>query len=520
MTTMDLIGKVLQAVVGLAAFGVVLALLLSFLDREDRVAERQGFVASLKQGLRPRIIIAAAFVLLAVLARVLYGAVPWMTQALTNSLILIGIAGVVGVVLQLALDRALAPAGPALRSAVYRLLGAAIVVVLVVLAPMGESGAIPMLEWVTPALALAAGIVGWPLVGGLVLTAAIAFAPAAWRRSARLAAWVLAAVAVVVIAIVLEAGREQPIGVWPWAFAAALSIAGILGFLADRDEDSKPMLVFLVPSALLLTIGLVYPAVRTAILAFTDKTGTFNGVDNFVWMFTQPEALITLANTVVWVVLVPLLSTAIGLAYAVFIDKSRGERVYKMLVFMPMAISFVGAGIIWKFMYAYRGPQQDQIGLINQLIVLFGGEPQQILQNSPWNTLALIVVMIWIQTGFAMTVLSAAIKGVPTEQIEAASLDGANPWQRFANVTLPGIRSSLVVVVTTISIATLKVFDIVRTMTAGNFNTSVVANEMYTQAFRSGEPGRGAALALVLFLLVLPIVVYNIRVLNQQKAIR
>nr|WP_235045081.1 MULTISPECIES: sugar ABC transporter permease [Agrococcus] len=295
---------------------------------------------------------------------------------------------------------------------------------------------------------------------------------------------------------------------------------GLLGYLADRDDDSKPMLVFLLPSALLLTIGLVYPAIRTTLLAFTDKTGAFNGLDNFIWMFTQPEALVTLANTVVWVILVPLLSTAIGLAYAVFIDKSRGERVYKMLVFMPMAISMVGASIIWRFMYAYRGPEQEQIGLVNQILVWFGGEPQQILQNSPWNTLALIVVMIWIQTGFAMVVLSAAIKGVPTEQLEAAEIDGANPWQRFANVTVPGIRTSLVVVVTTISIATLKVFDIVRTMTAGNFNTSVVANEMYTQAFRSGEPGRGAALALILFIMVMPIVIYNIRVLNQQKAIR
>ncbi|WP_260980167.1 carbohydrate ABC transporter permease [Agrococcus jejuensis] len=294
----------------------------------------------------------------------------------------------------------------------------------------------------------------------------------------------------------------------------------VLGFTASRDDDSKPMLVFLVPAVALLTLGLIYPALRTALLAFTNAQGEFNGLDNFVWMFTQGTALVTLANTVVWVVLVPLVSTIVGLAYAVFIDKSAGEKIFKMLVFLPMAISFVGAGIIWKFMYAYRGPQQDQIGLVNQILVLFGGDPQQILQNSPTNTLALIIVMIWIQTGFAMTVLSAAIKGVPTEQIEAASLDGASPWQRFTNVTVPGIRSSIVVVVTTISIATLKVFDIVRTMTGGNFDTSVVANEMYTQAFRAGEPGRGAALALILFVLVLPIVLYNVRILRQQREIR
>lgn len=518
MSTMDLIGKVMQALVGLAAFGVVMALLLAFLDRPEDKPRMASWGAAIKQGLRPRVILIAAFALIAILARVLYGAVPWMTQELTNAAILVGVAGIAVVVLQWLLDRLLQPAAPRVRSAVMRLLGAALVIALVILAQMAES--IPALDWVTPALVLAAPIVGWPLAAALLATAAIAFLPDRIRRHVRLIAWLVAAVAVVAVAFVLEQGREQPIGVWPWAAAAALSIVGVLGYLADQHEDSKPMLVFLMPAALLLTVGLVYPAIRTTVLAFTDASGTFNGIENFVWMFTQPEALVTLGNTVVWVILVPLLSTAIGLAYAVFIDKSRGERVYKMLVFMPMAISMVGASIIWRFMYAYRGPEQEQIGLVNQVIVWFGGEPQQILQNSPWNTLALIVVMIWIQTGFAMVVLSAAIKGVPTEQLEAAEIDGANPWQRFANVTVPGIRTSLVVVVTTISIATLKVFDIVRTMTAGNFNTSVVANEMYTQAFRSGEPGRGAALALILFIMVLPVVVYNIRVLNQQKAIR
>jgi alpha-glucoside transport system permease protein len=223
---------------------------------------------------------------------------------------------------------------------------------------------------------------------------------------------------------------------------------------------------------------------------------------------------------VIWVVFVPLLSTVIGLAYAVFIDKSRGEKYFKALVFMPMAISFVGASIIWRFVYEYRQPGDPQIGVMNALVTTFGGEPQRWLQEPPINTFLLIVVMIWIQTGFAMVVLSASIKGVPTEQLEAAQLDGTNAWQRFRNVTLPGIRGSLVVVVTTISIATLKVFDIVRTMTAGNFDTSVVANEMYTQAFRAGEPGRGSALAVILFLMVLPIVIYNVRIMRQQREIR
>jgi len=305
------------------------------------------------------------------------------------------------------------------------------------------------------------------------------------------------------------------------AFAAVL---GLILFFIDRapkkGRDVIQLVAFVLPAMILVAVGLVYPAIRTTITAFGDKAGNFIGLDNFVWMFTQPEALITLRNTVVWVILVPLVSTIVGLAYAVFIDKSRGERVYKALVFMPLAISFVGAGIIWKFVYEYRPAETDQIGLLNQVLVWFGQEPVLWLQSDPINTLLLIVVLIWVETGFAMVVLSASIKGVPIEQLEAAELDGTNAWQRFRNVTLPSIRGGLVVVVTTITIATLKVFDIVRTMTGGNFNTSVVANEMYTQAFRAVQPGRGAALALILFVMVLPIVIYNVRIMRQQKEIR
>jgi len=308
------------------------------------------------------------------------------------------------------------------------------------------------------------------------------------------------------------------------ALAAFVAVIGLLLFFIDRApkkrRDVIQLIGFVSPALILLAIGLIYPAMRTAFMSLFDVRGKFVGLDNFVWLFTQPEALITLRNTIIWVVLTPLLSTAIGLAYAVFIDKSRGERYFKALVFMPMAISFVGASIIWKFVYEYRSSEVNQIGLLNQIVVWLGGQPVQWLQDEPANTLLLIVVMVWIQTGFAMVVLSAAIKGVPIEIIEAAQLDGTNPWQRFINVTLPGIQGSLVVVVTTISIATLKVFDIVRTMTAGNFNTSVIANEMYTQAFRANEPGRGSALALILFVLVLPIVIYNVRILRKQREIR
>jgi alpha-glucoside transport system permease protein len=306
--------------------------------------------------------------------------------------------------------------------------------------------------------------------------------------------------------------------------AVFVAVIGLILFFIDkapkRGRDVLQLLLFLLPAVILLAVGLVYPFVLTTIAAFANRAGEFVGFDNFVWMFTQPEALVTLRNTVIWVLLVPTISTIIGLAYANFIDRSRGERIYKALIFMPFAISFVGAGIIWKFVYEFRPSGRDQIGLLNQILVWLGQDPVLWLQSPPANTLLLIVVMIWVQTGFAVVVLSAAIKGIPAEQLEAAELDGTNGWQRFTNVTLPGIRGALVVVVTTISIATLKVFDIVRTMTGGNFETSVVANEMYTQAFRALEPGRGSALALVLFVLVLPIVVYNVRVLRQQKEIR
>ena len=305
------------------------------------------------------------------------------------------------------------------------------------------------------------------------------------------------------------------------AFVAAL---GLILFLADRaprrGRDIAQLLVFLAPALILLTVGLVYPALRTGYLAFTDRRGDWVGLDNFVWMFTQPGTLVVLGNTLLWVLLVPAVSTIVGLAYAVFVDSAAGERLLKSLVFMPMAISFVGAGIIWRFVYEYRAEGFEQIGLLNQLLVWLGGQPQQWLIGSPLNSVFLIVVMIWIQTGFAMVLLSAAIKAVPAEQLEAARLDGAGAWQRFAHVTLPSMRGTLVVVVTTITIATLKVFDIVRAMTGGNFNTSVIANEMYTQAFNRGEFGQGSALAVVLFIMVLPIVVYNVRVLRRQRKAR
>lgn len=306
------------------------------------------------------------------------------------------------------------------------------------------------------------------------------------------------------------------------AFCAVVAVVVLLLDRAPTRQRARlPALILLTPALVLLGIGLVVPAIRTTLLSFmSGDSKAFVGVDNYAWMFTQPEALTVLRNTLIWVVLVPLVVTSIGLVYAVLVDRSRFEALAKSLVFLPMAISFVGAGIIWKFVYAYRPEGADQIGLLNQLVVWFGGEPQQWLLEPPVNTLFLIVVMVWIQAGFATVVLSAAIKGIPAEIVEAARLDGAGPVQMFFQVTLPSIRPAVIVVLVTQSIGTLKLFDIVRTMTGGQFDTSVIANEMYNQAFRYGETGKGAALAVFLFVLVTPIVVYQIRDLRLRREAR
>ena len=313
-------------------------------------------------------------------------------------------------------------------------------------------------------------------------------------------------------------------GSYPIAIVVAAVLGGLFFIVDYRGRKGAGYLVqlvgFLTPAALLLAIGLIIPTIQTTVQAFQNSRGTeFVGLENFAWVFTQPENVRIIVNTIVWVLFVPTVSTIAGLAYAVFIDKSRGEKYFKILVFMPMAISLVGASIIWRFVYTARPADQDQIGLLNAIVVGLGGQPIDFIAVSPWNTLFLIVILIWVQTGFAMVVLSAAIKGVPVEQMEAALLDGTNAWEQFINVTVPGIRSALIVVLTTISIVSLKVFDIVRTTTGGANDTSVIANEMYTQ-FKNFEQGRSAAFALILFLLVLPIIVYNARQIKKQREVR
>lgn len=307
-----------------------------------------------------------------------------------------------------------------------------------------------------------------------------------------------------------------------------LAIAVVLGallFWADyRSREGAgflyQLILFSAPAAILLLIGLVYPAISTFIQSFFDKTGeSFVGMENYVWVFTNPQGFWSVINSIIWVIVAPTFATIIGLAYAVFIDRARGEKALKILIFMPFAISFVGAGIIWGFMYDYR--QGDQIGLLNAIVTALGGQPVPWLTITPLvNTLLLLAVFIWSQTGLAMVILSAAVKAVPTEQIEAAALDGASAWQRFRNVTVPGIRSSIVVVFTTIAIGALKIYDIVAVMTGGRNDTSVLAFEMVNQQQRFQSYGHSAALAVVLFLFVVPLIVFNVVQIRKQREIR
>jgi len=290
---------------------------------------------------------------------------------------------------------------------------------------------------------------------------------------------------------------------------------------------------FLGPVTIALVVGLLYPALGTVYRSFQVQTTAVGpdgkpiinpetgqktselafSLQNYDRIFTDPAFQKVIVNSVLWVILVPVLATFFGLVYAVLVDRTRFEKAAKALVFLPLAISMVGASIIWKFVYDYRQAGVNQIGLANQILIWLGLPPYQFLLTEPWNTFFLIVVMVWIQAGFAMTVLSAAIKAVPDDIVEAAQIDGATGFKLFRKVTIPTIRPALVVVITTVAMTSLKAFDVVRTMTGGNFGTSVIANEFYTQTFTQGQSGAGigAALAVVLFIIIIPVIVYNVR---------
>ena len=302
-------------------------------------------------------------------------------------------------------------------------------------------------------------------------------------------------------------------------FAVLLLVFGIAGRINGKAQNAIASVIFFGPAAVLLLAGLVIPAIQTFIFSFKNPESTsYVGLENYRWMFTDPNIRVVFVNTLLWILVVPIVTTAIGLGLAVLLDRMKRESVPKSLIFMPMAISFVGASIIWKFVYDYAKEGYPQTGLLTAVVGLFGIEPQNWMLIKPLNTFLLMIIFVWVQTGFAMVILSAAIKAVPADIVEASALDGASGWKLFSLITFPMVRSTFIVVLATMVVGALKIFDIVRTMTGGNFSTNVLANEMYSQTFVQFDQGKGSALAIALFISVSPILIYNIINLRRERA--
>jgi len=309
-----------------------------------------------------------------------------------------------------------------------------------------------------------------------------------------------------------------------WLLDRVLGSATATGDVATRRDNLRSSIrpwLFLFPALLFLSVYLVYPVFETVRLSLFDKTGrNFIGLANYFWAFGDPNFQRSILNNIMWLIIVPFFSTAFGLVIAVLADRLWWGNIAKSLVFMPMAISFVGASVIWRFVYDYRAAGEQQIGLLNAVVTGLGLPPQAWITLPVWNSIFLMVVLIWIQTGFAMVILSAALRGIPEETLEAARLDGANDFRIFFDIMIPQVWGTIVVVWTTITITVLKVFDIIFAMTNGQWDTEVLANLMFKWMFVNFDYGRGSAIAVVIMLAVLPIMIWNIRRANAEQGTR
>ncbi len=309
-----------------------------------------------------------------------------------------------------------------------------------------------------------------------------------------------------------------------WGIFGIYSIYFSLNWVVEKYPDKwKERVipyVFVGPAVLLLGWLLFLPTLRTLYLSFFNADSTqFVGLANFGAVFTDRLLVTALRNNLMWVVFGTLACVILGLLIAVLADRSSFERLAKGIVFMPMAISFVAAGVIWKFIYYYQ-PGNEQIGLLNAIIVNMGFQPQGWLSMvQPWNNLFLIVILVWMQTGFAMVIFSAAIKGIPEDMLEAARMDGAGEVRIFFKIMLPVISSTVLAVTTTIIVFTLKIFDVVMIMTGGQYGTEVVATEFYRQLFMYQNAGYGSTLAIVLLIAVIPVIILNVRQLKKGGAL-
>lgn len=317
----------------------------------------------------------------------------------------------------------------------------------------------------------------------------------------------LAKLILAVIALLVGVG-----GVW----LLYTGVSTVVERFPARQRDRILPWVFIGPALLLLGIYLVYPAVSTVFQSFFDKKGVFT-LDNWTGL-AKGEFVEIFRNNVLWLIVATAGSVGLGLLVAALFDRIRREALAKIFIFTPLAISLVGATVIWKFVYAVQPPSAPQFGLLNAIWTAFGNKPVAWATTFPINLPAEMLIMIWLQTGFAMVVLSAAIKGVSVEVLEAARLDGASERQVFFGIIIPLIRGSIITVTTTIAIATLKIFDIVMSVSGGINHDNVVAVRMFQEMFQFFNDGRAAALATLLFIAVLPVMVLNLRNFRRQAA--
>lgn len=325
-----------------------------------------------------------------------------------------------------------------------------------------------------------------------------------------------------------------------WGVGGVALLYWVFNSLVERLPDALRSrllpFVFVGPGIAILAWYLAIPALRTFWISLFSRDGpeaglgffrllasdTFVGLRNYAAVFTDQLMLQSFRNNLMWIVFGSTFSVVFGLVIAVLADRSSFEKAAKSLIFLPMAISFVGAGIIWNFIYEYRPAGQAQIGLLNEIVAALGGTPQawpEWVGIAPWNNLFLIVIVIWLQAGFAMVLFSAALKGIPDELLEASRIDGANEVQIFFRIMMPHISGTIVSVWTTIVIFTLKIFDVVWVMTGGQFGTHVIATQFYRQSFTNRNSGFGSAIAIVLLLTVVPVMIYNLRQFRKREAV-
>ncbi len=300
-----------------------------------------------------------------------------------------------------------------------------------------------------------------------------------------------------------------------------LGMEFLIGFLPQRLQPRVRPWAYIGPTLLIMGIYLVYPTLHTLYLSFLDeRSRQFVGLKNYLWTLTSPEMHIAFRNNLLWIVLMTSFSVGLGLVIAVLVDRVSYESVAKSVIFLPMAISFVGASVIWRFVYAFKPANVPQIGLLNAVLTALGGQPIGWLVDTRVNNFALIAVGVWLQTGFCMVILSAGIKSIPREILEAARVDGASEWRIFWQIIVPMIGSTIAVVATTVIINALKAFDIVFVLTNGQRGTEVIANRMYKEMFSFLNFGRASAIAVILLLAIIPIMAANIRRFQAQEAIR